>query len=76
MRTAALFDGSGLFVSLFGVPPALLTPKELANALRKNRTYVYAMKARGFLMPGGVATLEAARSWLVRNPCPRSKRGA
>jgi hypothetical protein len=51
----------------------LLTPKELAYALRKARSYVYAMKRRGFPMPGGTARLSEARAWLVRNPKPRGR---
>ena len=46
----------------------LLCPKELAAALRRSRTYVHAMKASGFSMPGGTATLEEARDWLRMNP--------
>ena len=52
----------------------LLTAKELADALRRSVKYIYAMKAQGFQMPGGLATLAEARSWLVRNPAPRGKR--
>ena len=52
----------------------LLTTKELAAALGKSRTYVCAMKRCGFIMPGGTATVAEARAWLVRNPCPRSRR--
>ena len=51
----------------------LLTTKELAAALRKSRSYVQAMKRRGFQMPGGVATVAEARRWLVRNPKPRAR---
>jgi hypothetical protein len=49
----------------------LLTAKELAIRLKKSRTYVYAMKARGFRMPGGVSTIGAALVWLTRHPKPR-----
>lgn len=56
-------------------PPAaggkLLSPKELADALGRNRTYVFAMKRRGFAMPGGRATLADALAWLEANPYPR-----
>jgi hypothetical protein len=52
----------------------LLTAKELGEALKKNARYVYAMKACGFQMPGGVATIAEARAWLIRNPSPRGKR--
>ena len=37
---------------------------ELADALRRNRSYVYAMKKAGFRMPGRSATYAEARSWL------------
>lgn len=46
--------------------------KELASMMGRHITYVYAMKARGFLMPGGRASLSEARGWLVRNPAPRA----
>lgn len=49
--------------------------KELAAALGRERTYVAAMKRRGFWMPGGRATIAEARAWLARNPPPRSRRG-
>ena len=45
----------------------LLNPKELAALLRKSRSYIFAMKSRGFIMPGGTATLTEARVWLSRN---------
>lgn len=51
----------------------LLTIKELAAALKRSRTYVQAMKRRGFQMPGGVATVAEARKWLVRNSHPRAR---
>lgn len=51
-----------------------LTIKKLAATLQRNRTYVHAMKRKGFQMPGGKATLEEALSWLARNPPPRSAR--
>lgn len=46
----------------------LLYPDELADALRRGRCYVFAMKKAGFAMPGGTATLSEARDWLRRNP--------
>jgi hypothetical protein len=52
----------------------LLSIKELADAFRKHRSYVDAMKARGFSMPGGTATIDEARSFLVRNPAPKSRK--
>jgi hypothetical protein len=51
----------------------LLSIKELAEALGKHRNYVGAMKARGFEMPGGTATVTEAREWLKNNPHPRRR---
>lgn len=51
----------------------LLTVKELAFELRKNASYVYAMRARGFKMPAGLATLNQALKWLDKHPSPRGK---
>jgi len=51
----------------------LLSVKELAAEMGRDRTYVWAMKRRGFEMPGGRATVAEARSFLARNPKPRSK---
>ena len=45
----------------------LLYPDELADALRRGRCYIYAMKKAGFSMPGGTATLTEARDWLRQN---------
>lgn len=50
------------------MPQKLLFADELAEALRRSRVYVYAMKASGFKMPGGTASLEEARTWLAQNP--------
>jgi hypothetical protein len=52
----------------------LLTSKELAGALKRHVSFVYAMKARGFKMPGGLATVEQALRHLARHPCPRGKK--
>lgn len=52
----------------------LMSVKELAEALRKAPSYVYRMKALGFPMPGGVATIAEARSWLAINPNPRRRK--
>lgn len=49
----------------------LLTPKELAGALKRNVSYVYAMRARGFSMPGNRGTLADALAWLTSHPQPR-----
>lgn len=54
--------------------PDLLKPKELAAVLRRNVKFVYAMKANGFAMPGGTATIEEAREWLTLHPNPRSRK--
>ena len=51
--------------------PELLTCKELAAALRRNVSFVWAMRRQGFIMPGGTATLEEARVWLLAHPQPR-----
>lgn len=45
----------------------LLTCKELASALRRNISYVYAMRRRGFKMPGNVSSLRRALHWLERH---------
>jgi hypothetical protein len=52
----------------------LLSVKEIASRLNRSLNYVYAMKKRGFLMPGGRATLSEATAWLTRNPGPRSRK--
>lgn len=52
----------------------LLSGKELAAALGRERTYIFWMKRRGFQMPGNLATLKEARAWLARNPPPRARR--
>lgn len=51
----------------------LFGAKELADVLRRDVSYVYAMRRRGFIMPGGTATLTEAREWLVLNPHPRRR---
>lgn len=48
----------------------LMTRKELALALRRSVRFVDYMKAKGFMMPGGMATVAEARAWLARNPAP------
>lgn len=48
----------------------LLCVSELAYELRRSTKFVYRMRKRGFIMPGGTATLEEARAWLARNPSP------
>jgi hypothetical protein len=51
----------------------LLSRKELAMELKRNPSYVSAMKRNGFVMPGGRATLEEARAWLTKHPEPRGQ---
>lgn len=46
----------------------LLYADELADALRRSRGYIYAMKKAGFEMPGGTATVGEARAWLRAHP--------
>lgn len=48
----------------------LLTIKQLASELGRSRRYVSYMKRGGFQMPGGLATVTEARSWLARNEPP------
>jgi hypothetical protein len=50
-----------------------LTVKELADGLRRSIRYVFYMKARGFRMVGGMATLSEALAWIAKNPRPTSK---
>ena len=50
----------------------LLSGKQLAAELGRDRRYISYMKRAGFIMPGGLATVEEARAWLARNPSPRS----
>jgi hypothetical protein len=52
----------------------LLTIKELAAAIGRARSYVAAMKSRGFPMPGGTASVSEARAWQARNPPPKSRK--
>jgi hypothetical protein len=52
----------------------LLTTKEIAAMLKRAPSYVYAMRAQGFMMPGGRATLHQAIEWLRTNPKPRKNR--
>ena len=52
----------------------LLTTKELAFVLRRDKSFVYAMRKQGFAMPGGTATVTEARQWLLTNPFPRRRK--
>lgn len=54
----------------------LFSPKELAARLKRPVSYVYAMKKRGFDLPGGRATLRSAIDWLRINPNPRKQTDA
>lgn len=51
----------------------LLSAKDIAQRLQRHVTYVYAMKRRGFRMPGERATMRMVLVWLSRNPHPRAK---
>ena len=51
----------------------LFSIKELAAELGRGRTYVWAMKCRGFKMPGGRATIADALAWLEKHPVPRAR---
>lgn len=51
----------------------LLDCKELACALKRSVRYVYAMRQRGFKMPGNRTTITAALDWLGSNPPPTRK---
>ncbi len=55
------------------MPTELLTVKEIASALKRAPGYVYAMRARGFVMPGNRARIEDALAWLLANPHPRRR---
>lgn len=50
----------------------LLTVKELSISLKRSADFIYRMRAMGFPMPGGTATIEEARKWLLLHGCPRS----
>jgi hypothetical protein len=52
----------------------LLTVKELASVLKRAPGYVYAMRARGFAMPGNRTTVDGALQWLAANPHPRRRK--
>lgn len=53
-------------------PTQLLSVKDLARELGRGERYVWYMRARGFKMPGGRATVVEARQWLARHPKPCS----
>jgi hypothetical protein len=52
----------------------LLTIQELADALKRSRRYVSAMRSAGFKMPGDRGTLRSALAWLDSHPVPTSPR--
>lgn len=52
----------------------LLSVKELAAALGRTQRYVWHMRARGFVMIGGRATLVEARAWLAAHPFPCARK--
>jgi hypothetical protein len=52
----------------------LLSAKELAVALKRSTAFVYRMRSRGFVMPGGTATIGEARAWLTAHPVPLFRR--
>jgi hypothetical protein len=51
----------------------LLSPKQLAAELGRDVSYIYAMKKRGFALPGGLSTVNNCLLWLSKNPPPRSR---
>jgi hypothetical protein len=48
----------------------LLSIKELALALKRSESYIFAMRRRGFRMVAGRTTLKAALLFLSRVPRP------
>lgn len=53
-------------------PEQLISVKELAMALGRSESYVWAMRRRGFRFIGGRSTLSAALVFLQRVPNPWS----
>jgi|LakMenEpi03Aug12_release.lakeMendotaPanAssembly.Ray.scaffolds.fasta_scaffold1432264_2 hypothetical protein len=53
----------------------LFSTKELAAMLKRAPSYVYAMRAKGFPMPGGRARVSEALAWLTKHPQPRAEKG-
>jgi hypothetical protein len=45
-----------------------LCTKQLAAAIHRHPSYLYAMRASGFPMPAGLSTPNAALQWLINNP--------
>lgn len=54
-------------------PNELMSCKELAYALKRDVSYIYTMRTRGFRMVGDRATVNQALEWLASNPLPWSK---
>ncbi len=54
-------------------PHELMSCKELAAALHRNVSFLYAMRRHGFRMPGDRGTLQSARDWLAVNGGPWTK---
>ena len=52
----------------------LYTVKELAGAIRRSESYVYLARRYGFVMPGGLASVDEFRQWLTANPGFNTKR--
>jgi hypothetical protein len=55
-------------------PEPLFTIKELAALLKRHRSFVFAMKARGFQMVNNRATFGEAKKWLEENGPPRLRK--
>ena len=54
----------------------LLSVKELAGALGRSERYIWYLRACGFQMPGGRASLREAKEFLLTCPHPcRNKSG-
>jgi hypothetical protein len=51
----------------------LLDSKELAKQLKRHVSFVYAMRQRGFQMPGGRASIDEALRWLSNHIAPKSR---
>lgn len=52
----------------------LITRKELAERLKRNESYTYAMQRRGFRFVAGRTTMTAALNWLAKNGRPWANR--
>lgn len=54
-------------------PNELHDAKTLAIRLKRHSSFVYAMKQRGFKMPGGRASVNQALRWLSNHIAPKSR---